>query len=185
MQYVGLLRGINVGGRRKVGMTELRQFAADIGLKEPRTLLQSGNLVFGAAKRSTAGLEKFLEEAARQRLDLRTDVIVRSAEEWEEIVLANPFEDAARRDPSHLLVMFLKAPARKGAVEEAARINSGPEMIHAVGRELYIVFPRGIGTSKFPSLLGAADLGTRGTGRNWNTVIKLLTALRNGPTADA
>lgn len=178
MNYVALLRGVNVGGNRMVAMADLRAFALNLGLRNPSTLLQSGNLVFGAVKRSSRALELRLQDEAEKRLALRTDFLVRSADEWEEIVARNPFAEQAQRDPSHLLVMFLKEGAAKGAVETLTAANPGPEIIHAAGRELYIVFPNGQGTSKLPALMTEARLGTRGTGRNWNTVVKLLAALR-------
>jgi uncharacterized protein (DUF1697 family) len=183
MQYVALVRGINVGGYRMVPMSDLRRCAAEIGLEHPRTLLQTGNLVFASGRRSTTALEKLLEKGARERLDLQTEFMVRSASEWEAIVRANPFKDAAEQDPSRLVVMFLKAPVRKGAVQELGRINPGPEILHAAERELYIVFPNGQGRSKLPVLMTDTRLGTRATGRNWNTVLKLLAAVHEAPGA--
>jgi uncharacterized protein (DUF1697 family) len=181
MRYVALVRGINVGGHRMVPMSDLRQVAAGIGLEHPRTLLQTGNLVFASGRRSTIALEKLLEEGARERLDLRTDFMVRSTNEWEAIVRANPFKEAAEQDPGRLVVMFLKAPVRKGAVQELGRINPGPEIIRASERELYIVFPDGQGRSRLPVLMTEARLGTRATARNWNTVLKLLAAVHETP----
>lgn len=178
MRYVALLRGVNVGGHRKVPMADLRTFAADLGLGKPATLLQSGNLVFGTRQRSTGEIEQWLEREAEKRLGLRTDFLVRSAEEWEAVVAGNPFRTEARRDPSHLVVMFLKGAYATHAIEDLRAANPGPEIIHPAKRELYISFPRGIGTSKLPALMTKARLGTTATGRNWNTVEKLLTALR-------
>jgi uncharacterized protein (DUF1697 family) len=177
--YVALLRGVNVGGNRKVVMAELREFAARAGLNDPRTLLQSGNLVFRAPSRPASEFERLLEVEAEKQLGLRTDFLVRTADEWKRVVARNPFTQEALRDPSHLLVMFLKDSTRKTAVDAVRAANPGPETIHAAGRELYIVFPRGIGTSKLPNLLTEARLGTRGTGRNWNTVLKLLALTRS------
>jgi uncharacterized protein (DUF1697 family) len=178
MRYVALLRGVNVGGHRKVPMANLRTFAAELGLDRPATLLQSGNLVFGTRRRSTGEIEQWLEREAEKRLGLRTDFLVRSAQEWEAVVDANPFTTAARRDPSHLVVMFLKGAFARQAIEGIRAANPGPEIIHPEKRELYISFPQGMGTSKLPALMTKARLGTTATGRNWNTVVKLLAALR-------
>lgn len=178
MRYVALLRAVNLAGLRKVAMADLRAVARHAGLEDPRTLLQSGNLVFAARKRPAAALERLLEEETVERLGLRTDFVVRSADEWEEVVGRNPFTREAQNDPGHLLVVFLKQPVRKSAVEAATAAYTGPEIVHAAGRELYIVFPEGVGRSKLPGRLTEARLGTRGTGRNWNTVLKLRDALR-------
>lgn len=177
MHYVALLRGVNVGGHRKVAMAELCSFAAAIGLEGPRSLLQSGNLVFRARKQATRVLEQLLEEEAAKKLGVRTDFMVRSADEWGPIVRANPFGEVAAHDPGHLIVTFLKAPVRKGAVDELTRLNPGREIIRGTGRELYVVFPDGMGRSKLTALMTEARLGTRGTARNWNTVLKIRAAL--------
>ncbi|MFI5267588.1 MAG: DUF1697 domain-containing protein, partial [Chloroflexota bacterium] len=113
-----------------------------------------------------------LEEAAK-RLDLRTDFFVRSVDEWAGVIAGNPFLDEAERDPSHLVVLFLKAAPDASAVEALRAAVVGPEVIRAERRQLYITYPEGIGRSKLTNTLIERKLGTRGTGRNWNTVLKL------------
>ena len=171
--HVALLRAINLGQHNKVGMDKLRELLAKLGFSEVRSLLQTGNLVFGSNVRTGTQLERSLEEAAKQRLGLDTDFFVRTAKEWKAIVAGNPFRDAAKSDPGHLVVMFLKdAPDRKSvaALQEAI---AGRELVRAKGRHAYIVYPDGIGRSRLTSALIERKLGTRGTGRNWNTVLKL------------
>ena len=171
--HIALLRAINVGGHRKIAMAELRDWLNELGFGEPRSLLQTGNLVFGGGRRTGAGLERFLEAEAAKRLELRTDFFARTAEEWESLMKGNPFPDAAKKDPSHLVVMFLKdAPSAKSVKELQAAIK-GPEVVKAKGRQLYIVYPKGIGRSRLTNALIERKLGTRATGRNWNTVVKL------------
>lgn len=166
-----------------IAMADLRALAGHIGLDDPRTLLQSGNLVFTTRKRPASALERLLEVETEKRLGLRTDFLVRSADELAQIVARNPFAREAQRDPGHLLVVFLKEPARKPGVEAVKAAHAGPEILHAAGRELYIVFPEGIGRSKLPRLLTEARIGTLGTGRNWNTVLRLLDAVQRGSGA--
>ena len=89
--YVALLRGINVGGNKVVAMSDLRALAAAEGFAEATTLLQSGNLVFHGAKRATGPIERALEAAAKKRLGLDIDFVVRSVAEWDAIVAGNPF----------------------------------------------------------------------------------------------
>jgi uncharacterized protein (DUF1697 family) len=158
--HVALLRGINVGGHRKVSMAELKAFAAAIGLQNPRTLLQSGNLVFESGL-APAELEALLEREAEARLGLATDFHVRTAAEWAELVARCPFPEAAASDPSHLLVTVCReAP-------EALKITGqGPERVHADGREIFVHYPVDVGNSRL-------RLSARGTARNWNTVLKL------------
>lgn len=170
--FIALLRGINVAGHRMVSMADLRGLLGDLGFSNPRSLLQSGNLVFAAV--GTCGeLETRLEREAAARLGLQTDFIVRDAGTWKRVVARNPFPQMASDDPAHLVVMFLKeAPA--GADVEALRgAITGREAVAADGRQLYVTYPDGIGRSRLTGLSIEKALGTRGTARNWNTVRKL------------
>ena len=105
--HIGLLRAVNVAGRNKVGMAELRDLLTDMGMKDVRSLLQSGNLVFRSDVDQPAGLESMLEEATQRRLGLKTDFLVRTGNDWRELVTDNPLREEAQRDPSHFMVMFL------------------------------------------------------------------------------
>ena len=170
--HVALLRAVNVGGRGKVAMADLRAMLADLGFEAPQSLLQSGNLVFRSEPTGSA-LEALLERETKARLGLATDYIVRTAVEWERIIAANPFAAMARDDPSHLLVMPLKSSPDAAGLEGLRAWIPDREAIEAAGRELYIRYPDGIGTSKLTGAVIERRLGTRGTARNWNTVTKL------------
>jgi uncharacterized protein (DUF1697 family) len=171
--YIALLRGINVGGHKKVAMSDLRDFIADLGFDDVRTLLQTGNLVFGANARTGAALERLLEVEAAKRLDLQTDFVVRTAKEWQAIIAQNPFRAEAKSDPSHLVVQFMKDAPPTTAVKALQTAIKGPEIVRAIGKQLYVVYPAGIGRSKLTAKLIEDKLGARATGRNWNTVLKL------------
>ena len=103
---IALLRAVNVGGR-SLKMEDLRQILHRLGYVEPRTLLQSGNAVFGFAPnspvRTTAAVEAQIEEELQKRLSLQSDVFVRSAAEWNEAIAGNPFPKQAASDPAHLV----------------------------------------------------------------------------------
>lgn len=174
---VALLRGVNVGGHAVLPMAELGSLVADLGYVSPKTVLQSGNIVFrpGTARgrETTEDTEARLEAGLQARLALDVAVLVRTAAEWNRLVSANPFVGEARTDPSHLLVMFLKdAPAGSAVTKLQASIK-GAERVRAHGRQLYMVYPDGIGRSKLTSAMVERMLGTSGTVRNWNTVLKL------------
>jgi uncharacterized protein (DUF1697 family) len=171
--YIGLLRAVNLGSHNKIAMEDLRQLVAGLGLRDPKTLLQSGNVVFSGAAGSTAALERRLEDETRTRLDLDTNFFVRTAVEWREIVADNPFPDEAARDPDRLLLVALKAAPTAAAVAALQKAIKGPELVRARGRQAYIVYPEGVGRSRLTTVLIEKVLGTRGTGRNWNTVLKL------------
>jgi uncharacterized protein (DUF1697 family) len=172
--YIALLRGINVGGRNKVAMADLRELATGLGLSGVTTVLQSGNLVFSAAGKTSGALEKLLEQETSKRLGVAADYIVRSAAELGKVVAANPFPQQAKDDPSHLVVMFLKSAATAKDVQAVEAAIKGRETASGTGKHLYIVYPDGIGDSKLTGALIESKLGGRGTARNWNTVLKLL-----------
>src|SRR5262245_32160082 len=126
-RYVALLRGINVGGHNQVGMSELRELFEVLGFARVKSLLQSGNLVFASSRRTGAALEHLLEAETAKRLDISVDYLIRTAEEWERIIADNPFPDEALRDPSHLVVMFLKAGPKESELKMLQAAIKGPE----------------------------------------------------------
>jgi uncharacterized protein (DUF1697 family) len=176
-----LLRGINVGGHRSVGMTDLRNLLTGLGFDEVRSLLQSGNLVFDSKTRTGAELERFLEAEAVERFALEIDFFVRTPEEWKSIIRQNPFRKEAELDPAHTLLMLLKsAPTGEDVLALEAEI-AGDEIVRAKGRQLYIFYPNGIGRSRFTNAVIERKVG-RCTGRNWNTVLKLAILAKTGST---
>ncbi|MGK9170751.1 DUF1697 domain-containing protein [Inquilinus limosus] len=181
--WIALLRAVNVGGHAPIAMAGLRALAAELGFAEPRTLLQTGNLAFQGDGRPAEELERALEDALAQRFGLRTDVFVRSAADWAAVIARNPFPDEAESDPSHLVLLPLKQAPDEAAVAALQAGIAGREQVRADGRHVYVAYPDGIGRSKLTMAVIERTLGTRGTGRNWNTVLKLADLLRAGPRA--
>jgi uncharacterized protein (DUF1697 family) len=172
-RHIALLRAINVVGRNKVAMADLRAMFESLGHTGAQTLLQSGNVVFEANGRKTTGMERLFENECEKRLKLRVDVVVRTAPEWRSLVTRNPFLAEVVNDPGHLLVMCLKERPAAGRVAALRGAIKGRERIEGSGRELYIHYIDGVGTSKLTTALIEKVLETRGTARNWNTVLKL------------
>ena len=173
-RFIGLLRGINVGGNNMVKMADLRDFLAELGYENPRTHLQSGNFVFDAPEKDPGKLEETIQEAAAQKLGVKALIYVRTAAEWRKVIEKNPFPELAKSDPSHLLVYVSKDRPDEVALKAAQAKYPGTEELKVVGGTLYIAAPDGIGTSKLQStgLWGKAT-GTA-SARNWNTVLKLM-----------
>ena len=178
--HVGLLRAVNLAGRNTVRSAQLRDFLTGLGLRDVRLLLQSGNMVFRSEGMPPAVLERRVEAAAVTGLGFETSCFVRTAAEWQRLVAANPFTDQAARDPGHLVVVLLKQPPTAGAVTALEAAIVGREVVRTSGRQAYVVYPDGIGRSRLTSAVIEKALGTRGTARNWNTVVKLA-ALANAP----
>ena len=156
-------------------MADLRDFARSLGFSESRTLLQSGNLVVGGGDGSGAALERRLETEAAGRLGLTADFFVRTGPQWREAIEHNPYAEAARDDPSHLVIFFLKAAPEPGAVDNLRGAIVGRETVQIHGAHAYFVYPDGIGESRLTNTVIERRLGVRGTGRNWNTVQKIAT----------
>lgn len=171
--YVGLLRAVNLGGSTKLTMAALRDVLRRLGLDGVQTLLQSGNFVFRTTGRTPDELERMLETGVTNRLGLTTDIFVRTASEWNGIVERNPFPDAAKQDPAHLVVTVLKAAPSPTEWRALGHSIRGRETVRGEGRSAFVIYPDGIGTSKLTLSLIECKLGTRGTSRNWNTVQKL------------
>jgi uncharacterized protein (DUF1697 family) len=178
--HIALLRAVNVGGR-KLAMAELKGMFEFLGFTNVRTILQSGNVVFGAGARTGAALESFLEAETEKRLKLRTDYLVRTAGEWDAIIEGNPFRREAKADPSHLLVLPMKSVPNASALAALQAAIQGRESVRARERVLYVYYPDGIGESKLTIALIERKLQTRCTGRNWNTVMKIQAASANAP----
>jgi uncharacterized protein (DUF1697 family) len=171
--YIGLLRAVNLGPHNRVAMADLREVVEVLGHVDVRTLLQSGNIVFRSDARSAASLERALEQESVSRRGVTTDFFVRNAAEWRALIDANPFSKEAKSDPGHLLAVVLKSEPTSKSVAALHASIKGREIVAAKGRCAYIVYPDGIGRSKLTSALIEKMLGTRGTARNWNTVLRL------------
>jgi uncharacterized protein (DUF1697 family) len=171
--FVAVLRAINLGAHNRIAMADLRAMCETIGLANPKTLLLSGNVVFESRTASIEKLERLLEDASTKHLGVTTDYFVRSAVEWQAIIAGNPFPAEAKSDPGHLLMMCLREAPGAPAVKALQAAIKGRERVRVTGKDAYFVYPDGVGTSKLTITIIEKMLGTRGTARNWNTVLKL------------
>jgi uncharacterized protein (DUF1697 family) len=182
--HVALLRGINVGGRNKVAMADLRTVVASLGHGDVATYIQSGNVVFTSTDTDTAALAAELERALEQAVGVRCSVVVLSRAELAKVIADNPFPDEA--DPRRLHVIFrgAKVTAEQAAAiadaERRAADKGGRDHARVVGRTVYLHTPDGFGRSELAARLAKADPAATdrgGTARNWATVTKLLAML--------
>jgi uncharacterized protein (DUF1697 family) len=173
VKYAALLRGINVGGNKKVPMADLRTMTAALGFEDPKTLLQSGNLVFSAKSHPIAKLEQLLEAATKKHIGVECSYLLRTADEWKKLMAANPFRAESKKDPSHVAVTFCREAPAAAALEALRAEVRGGEDFQVVGRELFGWYPNGMGESKLALALSKNRLGTICTARNWNTVTKV------------
>lgn len=165
--YVALLRGVNVGGKNKVPMAELRAMFEALGHGEVRTFIQSGNVVFTARRAVTP---TSLESAIAKELGLTTTVVLRTPVELAKVVKVNPFRSA---DPSTLHVGFMVKEPPAAAVAKLDGEPFEPDEFAVRGREIYFHLPNGMGRTKLPGYLDRR-LKIPTTVRNWKTVNKLI-----------
>ena len=163
--HIALLRGINVGGHRRVPMAELRMLAEEAGFRDARTYVASGNLVL-ASDVPAAAIEAALEQAIAQRFGFAVDVVARSADAWRAYLVDQPFRDAGEREPN-LVMLCIGKQAATADDAAALRSRAGPnERVELRGDALWLYFGDGSGRSK----MGLGPAGGTWTTRNLRTV---------------
>ncbi|KAA6463363.1 DUF1697 domain-containing protein [Acidobacteria bacterium AB60] len=174
--YVALLRAVNVGGYGKLAMADFREVMKKLGYRNGETYIQSGNAVFDAdgSKATVAGE---LEAALERHTGAPVGVILRTREELGRVIAGNPFAAEAAADGSKVHVAFLAGqalPTAKPALEAIVqKYPARRDRYHLAGDAIYFHFPDGAGETKFTGKALEKAIGAMGTGRNWNTVLKL------------
>ncbi|MEU1318322.1 DUF1697 domain-containing protein [Streptomyces tibetensis] len=173
--YAALLRGINVGGSRKVPMADLRTLLTDLGHDDVRTYLQSGQAVFSCGHGGEEALAAEIAQAMEKRFGFGVDVIVRDHAYLRAIADACPFP-AADLEPKQLHVTYFSAPVTPDRFAEIDQDAYLPEEFRLGDRALYLYAPNGLGRSKLAEHLSKPRInkGMIATTRNWNTVVKLV-----------
>jgi uncharacterized protein (DUF1697 family) len=168
-RYAALLRGINVGGRARLAMPQLREIAVGLGFEHVQTYLQSGNLVF-ASPRPVTDIAGTLHAALREVADLDVPVLVRSGAELAMVVAANPLPPPT--DPARFFVSFCAAPVGD-ALATLDRSAYLPEVFAVAGREVYTWLPDGMNGARLTNALIERKTCAVATSRNWRTVLTL------------
>ena len=176
--YVALLRGINVGGKNKLPMTDLIALCTDAGGTAVQTYIQSGNVVFQVEPEAAANLPAKLTALISERFGYRISVVLRSATQIAEIVRSNPFLATGASEET-LHVMFLTDLPSAEQAASLDPIRSAPDAFAVCGSEIYLHLPDGVKDTKLTNAYFDAKLATVSTSRNWKTVTKLL-GLMNG-----
>jgi uncharacterized protein (DUF1697 family) len=181
--HVALLRGINLGGKNKVAMAELRTLVAELGHTDVSTYIQSGNVLFTAElSADCAVVARALADAIAAKLGVTAPVVVVTREELGQIHAANPFP--GEPDPKRVHAVVLSEPpgpeltAKLDAAVAASIAKGAPDAATTIGRTLYLHTPAGYGNSDLSAaalrIVSSPKAGLTGTARNWATVTKLL-----------
>jgi uncharacterized protein (DUF1697 family) len=168
--YIGLLRGINVGGK-VLKMADLKEAVAGLGFRDIETYLQSGNMVFGAQKAGDGTLAARISAAIAEKNKMDVHVLIRNAREWDAVIDGNPFPQAMSV-PKSLHAFILDRQPDGARVEDLQARDFGSEQWRIVGDTLYLHTPDGFGKSKLGNAIERL-LKVPMTGRNWNTVLAL------------
>ncbi|HZE00967.1 MAG TPA: DUF1697 domain-containing protein [Pseudonocardiaceae bacterium] len=184
--HVALLRGINVGGRNRVAMANLREVVASLACTDVATYIQSGNVVFTSPTTDTTAIAEALERAIAESLGVRPRVVVLSCDELSQVVASNPYPDETNNKCLH--VAFTSEQIERdqlatiAAAAQRATNKGSRDEATVVGRALFLHTPDGLGRSELAAQLGRAGgpLAAAGsaTVRNWATVTKLLAMCR-------
>lgn len=169
---IALLRGINVGGHKKIPMAELRSLCAEIGWNDVVSYIQSGNLVFSASS-ATEFLEGQLQAAIEVRFGFSVTVIVRSAEDWRGYIDSNPFPQASEKEANFVMLALSKEVPASGAAQGLRDRAADGERVSQVGNILWVHFAGGSARSKLSPAVVNRLVGSPVTSRNWRTVLKL------------
>lgn len=155
-------------------MEALRALYESLELREPQSYVQSGNIIFKTGERNLVRLAGRIEAAIEGSFGFRTDVILRTAADLRDAIARNPFRARPDIDPRKLLVTFLASDPGEQARENIRGLKTDPEELWIYGRELYVYFPNGMARPKLSWPRIEKTLKTPGTGRNWNSVTRLL-----------
>jgi uncharacterized protein (DUF1697 family) len=171
---ISMLRGVNVGSHNRIRRDALHALYESLRFEDPRTYVQSGNVIFRTKEKNFAALAKKIQNAIEREFGCRPEVILRTPDELRKAIAASPFAASRNLEPGKILVTFLAAEPAPEAHATLLNLKAHSEELHLKGRELYIYFPDGAGKSKLPWSSVEKLLKTTGTARNWNSVTQIL-----------
>jgi uncharacterized protein (DUF1697 family) len=170
--YAALLRGINVGGKNLLPMSDLVQMFVAAGCADVRNYIQSGNIIFRASQAKAEKLPVLIEKRITEAFGHRVPVIVRTTGQLGEVIRNNPFlKEGASEATLHVMFLATQPEARKIAALDPDR--SPPDAFAVRGQEIYLNLPNGAARTKLTNAWFDSKLNTMSTGRNWRTVLKL------------
>ena len=169
--YIAILRGINVGGKRKILMADLKAICEKLGYQNVQTYIQSGNVIFSSKKAiDVAKTETILEEIILKNYGFEVPFIILNKSEIEDAISKNPFQ---RNDIERLHLTFLKAIPENEKLEAIKKFDFSPDKFEIIGKNIFVFCSAGYSDSKLTNQFFETKLKTTTTTRNWKTVLKL------------
>ncbi|MFC2111099.1 DUF1697 domain-containing protein [Bacteroidota bacterium] len=180
-RYISILRGINVGGKRKILMKELKELYEDLGFSNITTYIQSGNVIFNCCSECTSvSIENKIQTAILQKFKHDVPVIIRTADELEKSFLNNPFIKTKNFEIEHLYLTFLKDVPSDENLRLINKIEFENDKFEIIGKDIFAYCSGKFSDSKLSIKFFESKLRTMATTRNWKTVSKLHEISTNG-----
>ncbi|MDX8504292.1 DUF1697 domain-containing protein [Mesorhizobium captivum] len=176
--YVALLYSILLSEGRRLVMSDLKAMAEGLGLKNVRTLVATGNLVFETRSTKISALEQQLERAFEETFGRHVDIIVRGAEDWLKLATGNPFPAESAATGDQVAVRVMREPVPTDALSALQARAAEDEKVLLVDGDIWLVFSRERPSSRLLAAANHKRFGI-GTSRNWNTVRRLAEIVRN------
>ncbi|MDN3664334.1 DUF1697 domain-containing protein [Algibacter miyuki] len=169
--YIALLRGINVGGKNKILMAELRSLLVGMGLENVKTYIQSGNILFNAEDNTCVELETQINIAILSKFNLDVPVLVKTPEDLQHIFDSCPFSEEEKQN-SYFMMLYSKP--ENNLVETVLEIEYQNERVNISGSCIYFYASHGYGRTKYNTNFFERKLKVTATARNYKTMLKLL-----------
>jgi uncharacterized protein (DUF1697 family) len=178
--YISILRGINVGGTKRILMSDLKALYEESGFKKVTNYIQSGNIIFQAVDHiSDKQVAEKIKQAIFQSYRFEVPVLVRTVEEMKATQTINPFLEKEKVNLEKLHVTFLAESPKQECLDVIMKFDYSPDQFVIVGRDVFVYCPNGYGKSKISNDLFESKLKVSATTRNWRTVCTLVDIATN------
>ncbi|PKQ61200.1 hypothetical protein BZG02_16330 [Labilibaculum filiforme] len=171
-KYISLLRGINVGGKRKILMADLKDMYADLGFTNCKSYIQSGNVIFDYQKCPNHEVALIISQNILKKYGFEVPVIVRTQEEWQQSVQTNPY--IGIHENKNLCLTFLNENPKEDLIKTISALNFEPDCFQIIHKDIFIYCSGPYHKTKLSNQFFESKLKVKATSRNWNTVLKLL-----------
>lgn len=172
---ISFLRSVNIGGHNLIRMSDLTSMYVNLGYKNVKTYIQSGNVLFNYdGKDTNRGISATIEKAIQKEFNLEIAVMTRTVEELKDLFLINPYIHETGFDPARMAVIFLNETPGEDMIKKVAHVDYPPDRFMIKGSEVFIYCPNGFGNTKIYTGFFEKKMGVTGTGRNWKTITTLI-----------
>jgi uncharacterized protein (DUF1697 family) len=173
--YISFLRGVNMTGHNSMKMTDLAALYFDLGLIEPETFIQSGNVIFSSGKKmGVPEIALSIEKAINSKYGYDVPVMIRNLTEMKNILSSNPYLSEINFDPAKMAVIFLHDDVTESQIQKVADVDYPPDKFKIIGNEIYTFCPNGFGRTKIYTNFFEKKMNVKGTARSWKTITTIL-----------